>query len=73
MTGTRYFAIKRNNQAWSLSVKKCSLEEDAEMLNLVHAAVFHWQAISIELNCMRAKTLWAEVHPAICNGVLAFA
>lgn len=67
----RYFAIECNNRAWTLSVKKRSAEEDAEMLDLAHTAAYHWNAVGTEQNTMRAKALLAEVHAAIGNGPIA--
>ncbi|HTO58588.1 MAG TPA: hypothetical protein VMJ74_12370 [Pseudomonadales bacterium] len=58
----RYFAVDCNNRAWDLSVAARSAEADDEMLNVAHAAAFHWHYAGNELNHMRATMLLAEVH-----------
>ena len=58
----RYFAIDCNNRAWDLSIAARNAEADDEMLNVAHAAAFHWHVAGNELNHMRATMLLAEVH-----------
>lgn len=70
--GHKYFAIKCNNRAWDLACKSRSKAEDQEMLNTAHASAFHWQAVGVELNNMRAKMLLAEVHALLGMGSTAF-
>lgn len=62
----RYFAVECNNGAWQLSL---DAERDArlyELLNLAHAAAYHWSKVGTELNHMRAKLLCAHIH-AFCG------
>lgn len=58
----RYFAIECNNKAWSLAEAKDANDHREELLNLAHAAAFHWQAIGNDLQKMRATMLLANVH-----------
>jgi len=69
----RYFAIECNNRAWALAVQDRTPSEDEEMLNIAHAAAFHWQIAGEELNHMRAKMLLAEVHALLGYGKSALA
>lgn len=67
----QHFAIECNNRAWTLSVRQRTAAENVQMLNLAHAAAYHWDAVGSELNKMRATALLAEVHAAIGNGPVA--
>jgi hypothetical protein len=58
----RYFAIECNNRAWDLSIATRGADADDEILNVAHAAAYHWRIAGNELNHMRATMLLAEVH-----------
>jgi hypothetical protein len=58
----RYFAIECNNLAWDLTVVTRTAEQDQQLLDLAHAAAFHWHAVGTESNHMRATMLLAEAH-----------
>ncbi|QDU62334.1 hypothetical protein Pan216_32010 [Planctomycetes bacterium Pan216] len=69
----RTFAATCNNLAWTLSSKKRTRAEDAEMLNAAHASAYHWHLIGDDINRMRATMLLAEVHAALGMGPTALA
>ncbi len=64
----QYFAIECNNQSWALATKDRSAEEDHEMLDLAHAAAWHWSIVGTELNFMRSSLLLAHVHGLLGMG-----
>lgn len=70
----RYFAMTANNSGWRLAEQTTrTTAEDEEMLNVAHAAAYHWDTIGTELNHMRAKMLLAQVHALLGMGESAFA
>ena len=69
----RYFGMECNNRAWSLVEKARTAAEDDEMLDLAHAAAWHWQAVGTDLNRARARMLLAEVHAQLGLGRSAYA
>jgi hypothetical protein len=66
------FATEANNRAWDLAETQRTPAQDREMLDAAHASAWHWSAIGIELNNMRASMLLAEVHAQLGHGVSAF-
>ena len=69
----RRFAAASNNRAWDLSVQSRTPAQDQEMLNVAHAASWHWGKVGTELNRMRATMLLAEVHALLGLGSSALA
>ncbi len=69
----RRFASASNNRAWELSEQSRDAAEDQEMLAAAHASAWHWGKLGIELNCMRATMLLAEVHALLGFGPSALA
>ena len=67
------FAAECNNRAWDLSTAERSPADDREMLDVAHAAAWHWGKVGTELNRMRATTLLAEVHALLGMGERALA
>lgn len=70
-TWHRRIAVEANNRAWELTTRERSLAEDLEMLTVAHISAWHWSQIGTELNQQRATMLLAEVHAALCYGLLA--
>jgi len=67
------FAAECNNRAWDLSTAERSPADDREMLDVAHAAAWHWGKVGTELNRMRATMLLAEVHALLGMGERALA
>ena len=67
----RHFASQCNNNAWSIAESPSAIAQRDELLNLAHAAAFHWHAIGSELERMRATMLLANVHGLLSMGSTA--
>lgn len=68
------FGSACNNRGWALSVQPARTPaEDREMLDVAHAAAWHWGQIGTELQRMRAGMLLAEVHALLGFGASALA
>jgi len=67
------FAAESYNRAWDLSTAVRSPADDREMLDVAHAAAWHWGKVGTELNRMRATMLLAEVHALLGMGERALA
>lgn len=67
----RHFAMQCNNKAWSIAEGPDALLQSDELLNLAHAAAFHWEAIGKDLDKMRASMLLANVHAILGMGASA--
>ena len=67
------FGVQCNNRAWELSYRTRTPDEDREMLDMAHAAAWHWSHVGTELHRMRATMLLAEVHAALGMGETAMA
>lgn len=68
----RWFAVECNNRAWDLASKpeRTSVEND-EMLNIAHAAAFHWSQIGKPVNNARADVALAHIYSTLKNGAQA--
>ncbi|MBI3832240.1 MAG: hypothetical protein HY291_22145 [Planctomycetes bacterium] len=65
----RWFAVECNNAAWDLAEKpERSTEENAAMLQVAHAAAYHWSKAGNALNQVRARLLLAQVHALLGDG-----
>lgn len=64
----RYFAAECNNACWVLTTAHRTSAQDEEMLNLAHAAAFHWSVVGETLHHMRADQLLAHVHALLGLG-----
>ena len=63
-----------NNRGWELSEQRSRTPaEDRELLDVAHAAAYHWGQVGTELNRMRATTLLAQVHALLGHGRTALA
>ena len=69
----QWFAVECNNIAWGLTTKDRTAVEDRQMLDLAHAASYHWDAVGTELHKMRALMLVAHVHAELGLGSTALA
>jgi hypothetical protein len=69
----RRFAAAANNRAWDLSERTRSAAEEQEMLDVAHAAAWHWSKVGTELHRMKATMLLAEVHSCLGLGASAMA
>ena len=58
----QWFAVECNNTAWDLATKDRTPEEDRLLLDLAHAASYHWNEVGTELEKMRALMLVAHAH-----------
>ncbi len=67
----RWFAVECNNAAWALATRDRTPEEDRELLDLAHAAEYHWRAVGTELHAMRALMLVAHAHASCGLGTTA--
>lgn len=68
------FGSHCNNRGWKLSVQPARTPaEDREMLDVAHAAAWHWDQVGTALNRMRAQMLLAEVHALLGFGASALA
>jgi len=62
-TWRRRLAARANNRAWTLSEQTTRTpEEDREMLQAAHAAMYLWSAIGTPLNIALAQLLLGQVH-----------
>jgi len=69
----RWFAVECNNAAWALATRDRTPDEDRELLDLAHAAEYHWRAVGTELHAMRALMLVAHAHASCGCGSTALA
>lgn len=67
----RQFAMQCNNKAWSIAESVDATLQRDELLNLAHAAAFHWHTVGNELEKMRAQMLLANVHALLGMGASA--
>lgn len=67
----RWFAVECNNAAWTLASRDRTPNEDRELLDLAHAAEYHWRAVGTELHAMRALMLVAHAHACCGLGATA--
>ena len=59
----RRLAVQANNRAWSLSERlNRSAEEEQDMLEAAHAAMFFWRMVGNESNLAHAQQLLAHVY-----------
>jgi hypothetical protein len=67
-TWRRRFASRANNRAWTLSEQVSRTpEEDREMLDAAHAAMYLWSAIGTPGNFAMAQQLLGHVHALLGN------
>lgn len=64
----RWFAAECNNRCWGLTTVERTSAQDEDMLNLAHAAAYHWSVVGDTLNHMRADQLLAHVHALLDLG-----
>ena len=70
----RHFAAEANNRAWELAeLPQRDAAQQVEMLDVAHAAAWHWAAVGNELNRMRSTMLLAQVHALAGDGGRALA
>ena len=61
----RWFAVECNNRTWDLIEKTDrSVEEVHQMIDLAHAAAWHWSNVGSLLNQLRAQCLLATAYVA---------
>ena len=59
----RRFASQANNRAWRLSESTSrTADEDEEMLQAAHAAMYFWKIVGNASNCAHAAQLLAHVY-----------
>ena len=64
----QYYAIECNNKAWDLAAKDRTPDEDRLLLDLAHAASYHWNEVGTDLQKMRALMLVAHAHAELGIG-----
>lgn len=70
----RWFAIECNNATWDLiESAHRTREDDRLMLDLGHAAAYHWGQVGTALHQARAEVTLARVHALAGDPVLALA
>ena len=69
----RFFAVECNNACWGLTTVHRTSAQDEEMLNLAHAAAYHWGLVGETQHHMRADQLLAHVHALLDLGDTALA
>jgi hypothetical protein len=71
-TWRRRFASRANNRAWTLAEQASRTpEEDREMLDAAHAAMYLWSPMGTELNLALAQSLLGQVHALLGNSRFA--
>lgn len=70
----RWFAVECNNAAWDLiGAERRMPPDDQRMLDLAHAAAFHWGQVGTPLNRARADVALARAHALAGDAGLALA
>ena len=68
----RRLAARANNRAWTLTEQTSRTpEEDREMLDTAHAAMYLWTAIGTPRNLAGAQLLLGQVHALLGNARFA--
>jgi len=58
----RYFAIKSNNDFWSLSEGDLSHDDKLNIITIAHASLFHWREVGTEENIQLANLAVARAY-----------
>ena len=68
----RWFAVRCNNRAWTLTEQPVrTVDDDDELLLSAHAAAFHWRAIGTDRNQALSHVLLAHAYALLGHAALA--